>query len=189
MKHFFTSVCLIGLLSPLMAMAAEPQAWKIIPEESSLMFTATQNNAPVTGKFKGFSGDIMFDPAQLAESNIHIVVDMNSLSTGYNDLTTTLETSDWFDIMMYPQAVFDASQFRQIEAHKYQAKGTLTIRNKSVPIVLTFQVDELSKQKDRVTGSTTLQRSAFGVGQGEWSDTKDVKDDVEVKFIIAATKK
>src|SRR5690242_18300077 len=96
----YVFVMLIIVL-PGFSLAATPH-WKIVPNESTLTFTATQNDAPVTGKFKTFSGEINFDPAQLNASNVHIIVDMNSLSTSYDDLTTTLMTPDWLNIKIFP---------------------------------------------------------------------------------------
>jgi polyisoprenoid-binding protein YceI len=37
-----------------------------------------------------------------------------------------------------------------------------------------------------VKGKTTIKRSLFGVGQGDWSKTDAVKDDVLVEFVLAA---
>ena len=38
-------------------------------------------------------------------------------------------------------------------------------------------------------GSTTIKRTAFSVGQGEWSDTNAVKDDVQINFTVSAIRK
>ncbi len=179
---------IIFLLSPLVAFADVP-AWKIIPNESILTFTATQNGAPVTGTFTHFSGDIHFDPAQLDKSNVKIIVNVVSISSSYNELSDTLKSSEWFNTNLFPQAVFQSSGFTKTGDKTYQAKGTLTIRDKTQPIVLNFTQEEYSPTKAKMTGNTTIKRTAFGVGQGEWSDTKAVKDDVQVNFTVSATKK
>ena len=59
--------------------------------ESSLTFTTTQNDAPVTGQFKNFTGEINFDPNQLKANNIKIIVDVVSIQS-YNQLSDTLRT-------------------------------------------------------------------------------------------------
>jgi len=178
---------LILLFIPTILMAAVPD-WKIIPKESSLKFTATQNGAPVSGQFKSFDAEIHFDPDKLDESKVKITVHLASLATGYKDLTDTLITPSWFDIKAFPQAIFEASHFSKLDKDKYQADGTLTIRDKSAPVTLTFTADQSQKDKVIVKGNTTLNRSTFGVGQGEWSSTKEIKDPVEVNFTVAAMK-
>ena len=181
-------ITLIFLILPLVAFADVP-SWKIIPNESSLTFTATQNDAPVTGTFTNFSGEINFDPAQLDKSNVKIIVNVGSISDAYYQLADTLKTADWFNTKLFPQAVFQSTGFTKTGDKTYQAKGSLTIRNKTQPIVLNFTQQEYSPTKAKITGSTTIKRTAFGVGQGEWSDTKTVKDDVQINFTISAINK
>lgn len=179
---------LITFLLPTLATAAAT-TWTIVSADSKITFTATQNNAPVSGIFKTFTGTINFDPAQLASSNVHIVVDMNSVITSYNEVENNLKTADWFNVKIFPQAVFTANNFTKIANNTYQAKGNLTIRDKTLPIVLTFVLDQYSNTKAHATGSTTLKRTAFGVGQGDWASTDEIKDDVKVDFVLDAVKK
>lgn len=176
------------LLISTLAVAVAP-AWKIVPEKSHLNFTATQNGAPVTGEFKKFTGDINFDPNQLASSQVTITVDMGSVSDTYNKLSDTLKSTEWFDVKSFPHAVFKSTEFVKTGDKKYQAKGTLTLRDKTIPITLDLNLDEYTATQAKMTGSTHLQRTALGVGQGEWTDTKLIKDDVEIHFVVEAVKK
>lgn len=175
-------------LLPIIAHAAIP-VWQIIPNASSLTFTGTQNGAPVSGKFTQFSGDIKFDTNALTQSSVTIIVETGSISASYKDLVDTLKTADWFNVKLFPQAIFKASQFKKINDKTYEAKGDLTIRDKTLPITITFNVVEMSDTKAKVTGSTMVKRNAFGVGQGEWSSTDEVKDDVKINFTLSVVKK
>ncbi len=177
------------LLSLTLVANAAATAWEIIPSESNIGFTGTQNGAPVKGSFKTFTGDIQFDPKQLASSSVRIEVNMASLATPYSDLTDTLITSDWFNVSAFPKAIFTAKEFAQIGEHQFQAKGELSIRDKKVPVMVVFNLEPLANDKDRVVGMFTVKRTDFGVGAGEWSSTKEVKDDVDIDFVITASKK
>lgn len=190
MSMSFYKWLLISLIAfvPLYSFAAVP-VWQIIPNESSITFSGIQNNAPASGKFKQFTGEIAFDPAQLSLSHVRIVIDMLSVATSYNDLTTTLMSDDWFNVKMFPQAIFTANHFVKQGKDAYEAEGALTIRNKTIPIKIQFTGKQLSETKGRVEGSTTLKRTAFGVGQGEWAETNTIKDEVKVSFVITAEKK
>jgi polyisoprenoid-binding protein YceI len=108
LMHLIRHSLVVSLLLPAMVSAAAP-AWKIVHENSSLAFAAIQNGAPVTGTFAKFDGTINFDLKHLNDCKVKIIVDMNSLSTSYNDLTATLKTPDWFNIKLFPQAVFEES--------------------------------------------------------------------------------
>ncbi|MHB1947230.1 MAG: YceI family protein [Gammaproteobacteria bacterium] len=175
------------ILLPIVSFADVP-AWKIVPNESSLSFTATQNGAPVSGKFTKFSGDIHFDPNQLDKSHVKIIVDIGSISDAYNQLSDTLKTPEWFNTKVFPQAIFESKELTKTGDKTYQAKGNLTIRDKTQPVTLTFTQEEYTATKARMKGETTIKRTAFGVGQGEWADTKAVKDDVHIDFTVVAVK-
>lgn len=186
LNHFFF---ILTLFIPIMTYAASTAHWDIVLKDSSITFTATQNGSPVGGQFKNFTGDINFDSNLLDSSNIQITVDMTSLSTSYKEVETTLKTPEWFNTKLFPKAIFKASQFTKTGDKTYQAHGTLTIRDKTVPITLNFMLDEYTQTKAHATGSTVLKRTAFGVGTGEWAKTDDVKDDVKVDFTLSAIKK
>jgi len=175
------------LLFPVMVYATNTH-WKILPHASSLTFTATQNGAPVSGRFNQFSGKIQFDPNALNQSNVTIIVETASVSASYKELVDTLKTADWFNVALFPQAIFKANRFKKIGDKTYEANGNLTIRNKTLPITIRFKTLELTNQTAKITGSTIIKRNAFGVGQGEWSSTNEVKDDVEVDFTLSAEK-
>lgn len=181
---------LVTLLSlvPMICIAAVP-SWQIVPNESNLTFTATQNGAPITGKFKTFTGEINVDPNQLSASNIKIVVDISSMSDVYNQLSDTLRTPEWFNVKQFPQAIFQSKEIVKTGDKTYQVKGTLTIRDKTLPVTLMVTQEEYTQTKGRVKGTTTIQRTPFGVGQGEWADTNTVKDDVKIDFTLTAVKK
>jgi polyisoprenoid-binding protein YceI len=181
-------ITLLASLIPIVSFAEVP-SWQVIPTESKLSFTAIQNDAPVTGEFKTFTGKILVDPQNYKNSSIDIIVDINSLTSSYSDVTKTLITPEWFNAKLFPKAEFKATDFEKTGDKTYQAKGTLTIRDKSAPVTLTFTADQPSPDKGVVKGSTVIKRTAFGVGQGEWADTKTIKDNVKVDFIVTAVKK
>jgi polyisoprenoid-binding protein YceI len=186
-KNISNTIAFISLF-PAMAVA-QASTWEIVPDKSNLKFTATQNGAPVTGKFTTFSGEIQFDKTNLATSHVKILVDTSSVTTGFADIAETLKTSEWFDVKLFPQAIFEAKTFTETATDSYEAKGTLTIRDKSLPVTLSFQGKETSDTTAQVNGKTLLKRTQFDIGQGEWASTGEIKDDVQVEFELMATKK
>jgi polyisoprenoid-binding protein YceI len=173
---------------PMLSWAAAP-VWNIVADKSTLGFAATQNGAPVAGKFKTFTGVIHFAPDQLDTSSVAITVEMASVATSYGEVGATLQTPDWFDVKQFPQAVFRASHFVKKGAETYQADGTLTIRHHTVPAILNFSLEKYTATDAIVKGTAQLKRSAFGVGQGEWAKTDSIKDDVTVDFLLTASRK
>ncbi|MDF3054438.1 MAG: uncharacterized protein K0Q74_345 [Gammaproteobacteria bacterium] len=184
MKKFALTLCLALCIARL-AIADTTPHWTIIPSQSTLTFTATQNGAPVKGSFKTFSGDIGFDPEKMDGNHVKIDIDMNSIDTSYKEMSDTLKAADWFNIKVFPHATFVADQFTKMADGKYQANGKVTIRDKSVPAVLVFELKKAGANM-LAEGSTTLKRNDFGVGQGDWQSTKEVKNEVVVKFTLVA---
>ncbi len=114
---------------------------------------------------------------------------MNSLSTSYHDLTLTLLGQSWFNVKAFPEATFDAKNFVRVGEKKYEAHGTLTIRDRAAPIIVTFTHEVNLQDVGRVRGYTRLKRTKFAVGQASWSSTKEVQDEVKVNFRLTAMKK
>lgn len=188
LKLYVWIAATMGSLLLATAIYAAAPTWQIDAKDSSINFTATQNGAPVTGQFKNFSGTINFDPNQLSTSQVQIKVDMASVSAAYAQIATTLKTADFFDVQKYTQAIFKASDFTKTGSNTYQAKGTLTLRDKTLPVVLNFTMDTYTANKAVATGSASLSRTQFGVGQGSWASTDQIKDPVQVNFNLTATR-
>ncbi|EKD54848.1 MAG: hypothetical protein ACD_60C00038G0010 [uncultured bacterium] len=187
-RFYIRALLLILTFLPFIGYATVP-AWQIVPKESSITFTGKMNNVPTKGTFKSFDGDIYFDPNNLKESHARITIDTASISTSYVDIGETLKTTDWFNAKSFPHVIFTTSSFEKLHDKTYEAKGTLTIREKTLPVTLTFTEEENTKNKVRIKGSTQLKRTAFEVGQGEWKSTDEVADEVQVDFVVTATKK
>ncbi len=164
------------------------QAFVIQPKDSSITFTAIQNNSPIVGAFNTFTGSITFDPANMKSSCIQIAVDMDSVTSRKSTVADTLKLPEWFHVKLFPKADFESNTIRKTGAKSYQAEGTLAIRDKTVPISFTFDLDEYSSTLLKLKGKTTLKRTQFGVGQDEWAKTDQIKDNVEVNFTLTARK-
>ncbi len=188
MNKLTLSVLLFASLFFATVVFAAAPAWKVIPERSSLTFVGAQNGAPAKGEFKKFTCDIRFDLNNLKESKVKVIVDVTSLFTSYADLASTLKTPDWFNSAAFPTAVFESTEIVKSGDNQYQAKGNLTIRDKTIPVTLNFTATQPTQNSGMVNGFANIKRTAFGVGQGDWASTDEVKDDVRIDFIVAAKK-
>ena len=185
MNNWYILVTLF--LSSSYCFAAVP-TWKMLPAQSHIQFTGIQNDSPVSGEFKKFTADIRFDPNQLGESHVKVMIDMNSIYASYAEIVSTLKTTAWFDAINFPTAVFESTEFSKISNNTYSVKGNLTIRDKTAPVTLTFNGSASTGNIAQVMGSTEVKRSVYGVGSGEWADTSLVKDNVKINFVIAAAR-
>ncbi len=173
------------LLTPALSSAAD---WKIIPDKSKIEFATMQNSTKITGSFKKFDAKIDFDQAQLKSSKVTIAIDMTSLATSLSDATSTLQTAEWLAVKAFPKATFSADKFVKISDKKFNAMGSLTIKDKSVPANLEFSFSEYSAKKAVATGLVTIKRSDFTIGAKDPANAHGVQDDVVVTFVVNAIK-
>lgn len=181
---------LLGIMLPVSAFASSADTaplLTVIPEKSKVTFTATQNHAPVIGEFTTFTARIYFAEDKLPVSSVKADIDLGSVKTDYTEIATNLLTSDWFAVARFPKAVFESKQFKHLGGNRYDAVGTLTLRDKTLPVTLPFTITHANGITQMV-GETTLKRTAFGVGQGEWASTSTIADEVKVTVVIEAKK-
>lgn len=175
------------LLSPALLHAAEEQKrWFVIPPESNITFTATQNNAPIKGSFKEFIFDISFSPDQPENSRVLGAVKLSSLQMDYADAAKTALSPAWFDAEKFPTAQFNSTAITHLGKKNYVAEGELTLHGVKLPVILHFTLEEYSDKKARVKGEASLNRNAFGIGKGEWAATDVIKDEVTINFDLVA---
>lgn len=188
------------LAGPAFAQVATPTAqaeevkplpvYELVKEKSTLKFIATQNNAPVEGKFTAFDADIVFDPENVAGSHIRAEVDVASLALADAQTKETLLTADWLGAVAHPKAVFSSEKIDRIPGAKdFYAKGELELNGMKAPVTLNFSMDFMDDSSAVAHGFATLERADFGVGKGEWAKDDVVKKTVRVEFRIAAKKK
>ncbi len=194
LRRMLMGVALLCVSMSAQAESTAIPAYVLVPEKSSLGFTATQNNAPVEGEFKHFAADIHFDPKNLDASAVTVEVDMKSVASGYAEMAKTLAAPEWFDVAHFPTAVLRTTKIHQMpsprgESQDYYAEATLTLRGKTVPLEVNFSFEELSPEKAIAVGKASLLRNAFGVGQGEWAKTDALRDNVMVHFRVVAVRK
>ena len=166
---------------------AQPVAdWTVAPG-GRLGFTAHWNGEAVNGSFGRWRAAIRFSPDDLAGSNIRVTVDLATADTGDGQRDDSLKSSDFFDTGAHPQAVFTTRDVRHLGGDRYEARGTLDLRGASKPATLRFTL-RIDGDRARVAGTARVDRTAFGVGQGEWAATDAIAAGVDIDFSFSATR-
>lgn len=176
----FALVMIVAL--PVSAMAA---VWQVRPAESSITITATQQGADFPAQFKKFQTEIKFDPADLAHSSVVATIDTSSFDSQSQDRDAQVKTSDWFDVAKFPVARFETKSFKDLGGGKYEAAAKLTIRGVTKDVTFPFSLTIKGKVA-KMTGSLTLLRTDYGVGQGSWAATDWVGGNVKVNVALTA---
>ena len=166
------------------APAAAPARW-IVQPGSTLGFQTAWSGQPLSGRFDKWKADILFSPDALDRSRLSVTIDVGSVNTGDQQRDASLPSDDWFDATAHPQATFTASRFSKSGADRYVAHGRLSLRGVSRPVDLPFRL-HITGDKAEASGVTSLDRTAFGVGQGEWKQTDQIPAKVTVSVHLTA---
>ncbi|RYD44545.1 MAG: hypothetical protein EOP63_05365 [Sphingomonadales bacterium] len=166
---------------------AQPLADWTVTSGGKLGFTARWNGEAVDGRFGRWRAAIRFSPDELAKSTIRVTVDLASADTSDSQRDDSLKSSDFFDVGAHPNAVFTARDIRHLGGEKYEARGTLDLRGTSKPATLRFTL-RIDGDRARVAGTARIDRTAFGVGQGEWAATDAIAAAVDIAFSFNATR-
>lgn len=173
------------LLTVLGSSAALAQQ-KLVPAQSEISFVSKQMGVPVEGRFKKFDAQIAFDPAKPQAGKIAFTVDIASATLGAPEPDSELPKTEWFNTAKFPQATFQSSTIKALGGGKFEVAGKLAIKGASqdavIPVTLTA-----NGATTIASGSFTLKRLAYKIGEKEWADTSMVADDVQVKFKLALT--
>ena len=157
--------------------------WQV--EDGSLQITVVQMGSEITGSFNEWTADIAYSETPDAEGRhgtVEVTVAINSLTLG--SVTSQAMGADFFNVEQHPTARFAADLMA--EGEDRIARGTLTIRDQSVPVEMPF---ELSIDGDTATasGGLSVDRRNFNIGQ-DVDDEGSLAHSVEIGFELTATR-
>jgi polyisoprenoid-binding protein YceI len=181
-------VALLLALTGAAAPATAQRVTAIDPAKSEITYVSRQMGVPVEGRFRKFAAKLDFDPSKPAASKAEIEVDLNSIDSGSDEADTEVKSKGWFNIAVFPTAKFVATGVKAAGAGRYEVAGKLSIKGKAMDVTAPVTV----RQEGANTvfeGGFTLLRIQFGIGEGVWSDTDTVANEVQVRFRLVGTGK
>ena len=173
-------------LTPTQSANAQPKPAQLLAAGSEIAFTTRQLGVPVEGRFGRFSAQIALDPKLPASSSVAFSIDTGSARFGSPELDAEVPKATWLHVAKFPQASFQSSAIKAAGPGRFEVTGALTI--KGVARQVTVPVQLLQNGGSGIgsaTGSFVLPRTAFKVGDGEWTDTSLLADEVQVRFKLA----
>lgn len=171
-------------------------SWKLDKSHTNIEFTIKHFFTPVTGSFNNYETDIRFDPNNLEESSIDVSIPISSIDTKNEKRDSHLNSEDFFNSEKWPNLRFVSNEIRKTGENKFVAVGNLTIRDVTKEIELPFELlgimDHPMMENTKVAGisaSTTIKRTDFGVGVGDWAATMVVGDEVNINLDLELNSK
>lgn len=159
---------------------------KLLPAQSEIAFVSRQMGVPVEGVFKKFEAQIGFDPKKPEAGRVAFTIDTGSASLGIPQTDAELPKPEWFNTPKFPQATFQSSAIKGLGGGRFEVAGRLTIKGNVRELVVPVSVVQ-NAGTSVASGSFTIKRLEFKIGEGDWGDTSIVANDVQVRFKIALT--
>lgn len=143
--------------------------YQIDPSHSDAQFSIKHMMiAKVRGGFEKISGTFFYDPANLAQSKVDVVIDAASINTRDEQRDTHLKSADFFDIEKYPTLTFKSTRIEK-SGSDLKITGDLTIHGVTKSIALDVEgpseelKDPWGNAKIGASATTKISRKEFGL--------------------------
>jgi polyisoprenoid-binding protein YceI len=166
---------------------AAPPAWTVNKAASRINFVSSFEGGGFVGQFDRWDAQIAFDAKDLANSKAVVTVQTASAKTGDGDRDEALPSNDWFASSKFATATFTSTGFKSVGGDNYQVTGNLSLKGVTKPVTLPFTLKVAGKSAT-ADGTVNIDRSLFGIGQGQFKGGDSVPLSVQVKIHVVATR-
>jgi polyisoprenoid-binding protein YceI len=156
--------------------------------KSKITFTTKLMGSKLSGSFGKFSGKVSFNPDEPEKAKANLVIELASFNAGGEELQEEAKGKDWFNTKMYPTANFVSDSVKATGSNSLEIHGALTIKGKSVPVVVVAKYQTQGKQII-FDANFQLLRLDYGLGIGNWADTSAVSNEVPVRVNLVLNQK
>jgi polyisoprenoid-binding protein YceI len=164
-----------ALLAGILALAApfamaQTSTWTSDPAHSEVDFSVSHLTiSHVHGRFGHVAATVTYDAGDVAKCSVAATIDVTGVDTGEEARNNHLKTDSFFDVAKFPTATFTSTSVTKND-DKLSIAGNLTLHGVTKPVILTAEgptgpvpgMDH--KQHAGFSASTTISRSAFGIG-------------------------
>jgi len=154
------------------------ECYTVDQSHGRVSYEVQQGGAPFRGEFRHFGGRVCLSAERVM--GIDVWLDSASVDSGLPEIDAALKGKDFFAVQRYPKVTY-TSQSVEAHADKEIAHGMLQMKGKRGSLDAPFTVQR--KGRDLiVSGALTLNRLAYDIGTGEWSNTNWLGANVNVHF-------
>jgi len=144
-------------------------SWKFDTAHSNITFSVRHMVVSKTrGKFAKWSGELVFDPGDVAKSKIDVTIDAASIDTNEPQRDEHLRSPDFLDVQKHPHLTFRSRKVQDLGDNRVRVTGDLTIAGATREVVL--EVESQGRAKDPWGGEragfsarTHIDRGDFGL--------------------------
>ena len=149
---------------------AATTTWNIDPVHSNVEFKVRHLMiSNVKGQFKGVTGKLNLNPADLTVSGVEVSIDAATINTNEAQRDTHLKSADFFDVEKFPTLTFKSNRVSKNEDGTLTVAGDLTIHGVTRNVVLEVEApsaptkDPWGNTRIGVSATTRVHRKDFGL--------------------------
>jgi len=193
----------LPLLLAVAILAAAPadltDAWDVDRSHTEITFKVNHFFTPVSGTFRDFEIDLVYDEVDVTKSSLDVRIDVASVDTRNTQRDEHLLSGDFFEADAHPYITFRSRSVRRVSETELVATGPLTIKGISRDIELPITVlgvQDIPRDMQAMLGGvqrvagfsadTRIRRQDSGVGVGSWAATLVVGGNVDIEIAVEA---
>lgn len=175
------ALCAAAAAAACAASPATAECWVPVPGEGQIGFTARQAGAAFRGRFTSFSGEVCLGE----QARIRVAVRTASADARLPELDEALRGPEFFDARRWPQATFESDALKPLGGGRFEVAGRLTIRDVTRHVTVPFALrPEAVASRARLEARMTLLRLDYGVGTGQWADSRWLDNAVQLDIVL-----
>lgn len=164
-----------------LVVAGPLSAQGVLVDKSEIRFVAKQLGVNVEGQFPKWKADVVFLPADLPHSKAIFDIDLGSIDLASEDSEREIRDRLWFDTAKFPVAHFASTAIAARGGDRYEIAGDLSLKGIVRPVVVPVTLRKDAAGNAVAEGSFALKRLEFKIGEGLWTDTDTVANEVAVR--------
>ena len=168
MKKLSLLAGVLSLAAPLAI--AQTSTWAPDKAHSEVDFSILHMGlSHVHGRFGNIGGSIVLNEADVTKSTINVTIDVTTVDTGVAPRDNDLKSDHFFNVAQFSTATFVSTSVAK-SGGGLTVTGNLTLHGVTKPVTLTVEgptgpVQGMDKKPHQgFTASTTVSRTAFGIG-------------------------
>lgn len=199
MGHLLSRAFYFSALAAILSLpaAAASSTWQIDSAHTAAQFAVKHMMiSTVRGEFKGVTGAVVWDDADITKSSVNVTIDAATVNTGEPKRDADLRSDHFFEVAKYPTITFRSTRVEPAGAGKLNVTGDLTIHGVTKQVVLDVAgpsavvKDPMGNSRVAISATTKINRQDFGV---KWNATMDgggvvVGDDVNITIDLEMIK-
>jgi polyisoprenoid-binding protein YceI len=154
------------------ALASEP--WTVDKSHAHITFTADHLGFSVVhGQFRDFDAEILFDPENIAATQLNVTVDAASIDTDWPERDTHIRSADFLNVDEHPTITFVSKSVEQTGDDTAVVTGDLTMIGQTREVAFEAKLNRIAPSpfdpNRTVAGFTAtgeIVRADFGMAFG-----------------------